>query len=72
MVDKVKSKVSDSQTICRVCGAPLEAERDAQGPFCSSRCRMQDLSKWFGENYRIASTPSDHSDRSEGDTEEAL
>jgi endogenous inhibitor of DNA gyrase (YacG/DUF329 family) len=72
MVDKVKSKSFDSQTHCTVCGAPLEAERDAQGPFCSARCRMQDLSKWFGENYRIASTPSEHAERSEGDTDEAL
>jgi len=23
-------------------------------PFCSDRCRLIDLSKWLGEDYRIA------------------
>lgn len=32
--------------------------RDTKGPFCSERCRLNDLSKWFGENYRIASSPA--------------
>jgi endogenous inhibitor of DNA gyrase (YacG/DUF329 family) len=25
------------------------------GPFCSERCKMVDLGKWLGEEYRIAS-----------------
>ena len=23
------------------------------GPFCSSRCKMVDLGKWLGEDYKI-------------------
>jgi endogenous inhibitor of DNA gyrase (YacG/DUF329 family) len=43
---------------CRVCGAPLPEAGNQHGAFCSARCKMQDLSKWFGESYRIASTPA--------------
>jgi uncharacterized protein len=25
------------------------------GPFCSERCKMVDLGRWLGEDYRIAS-----------------
>lgn len=45
-------------TKCRVCGADLKTAKEPGGPFCSTRCKLQDLSKWFGENYRIASSPS--------------
>ena len=24
------------------------------GPFCSSRCKMVDLGKWLGEEYKIS------------------
>ena len=47
---------------CRVCGKEIPAKRDTEGPFCSERCRLNDLSKWFGENYRIASSPAHPSD----------
>lgn len=36
---------------CPICGRPaLAAER----PFCSSRCREEDLRRWLGGEYRIA------------------
>jgi endogenous inhibitor of DNA gyrase (YacG/DUF329 family) len=57
MGDKEKIKRSET-TRCRVCGTPLSNGKAALGPFCSERCKMQDLSKWFSENYRIASTPT--------------
>ena len=41
---------------CPIC----EKTMDAQGPkewpdwpFCSRRCKMVDLGRWLGENYRI-------------------
>ena len=41
---------------CKICDAPLPSSVESKtSPFCSERCRLQDLSKWFGENYRIAS-----------------
>ena len=37
---------------CPVCGKPVA--RQAPGfPFCSRRCRLVDLGKWFDEGYRV-------------------
>ncbi|TVQ32192.1 MAG: DNA gyrase inhibitor YacG [Phycisphaeraceae bacterium] len=40
------------QLRCRTCGAELPA--DTPGPFCSPRCRMADLGKWFSGDYSIS------------------
>jgi endogenous inhibitor of DNA gyrase (YacG/DUF329 family) len=37
---------------CPTCGKP--AGRDT-APFCSKRCRMVDLGRWFGERYVVSS-----------------
>jgi uncharacterized protein len=37
--------------ICKKPVAPREANRAF--PFCSDRCRLVDLAKWVGEEYRI-------------------
>jgi uncharacterized protein len=39
---------------CPVCGkdAPARAVNRAF-PFCSERCKLVDLGKWLGEEYRI-------------------
>ncbi len=37
---------------CRRCDAPLDAA--AEGPFCSRRCQLADLHRWFGGDYRIS------------------
>jgi endogenous inhibitor of DNA gyrase (YacG/DUF329 family) len=41
-------------TVCPICGKPV-APRQANRayPFCSDRCRLIDLGKWLGEEYRI-------------------
>lgn len=36
---------------CRTCGADLPPD---EGPFCSERCRLADLNKWFRGDYRIS------------------
>ena len=39
---------------CAICGkpvAPLSANRAF--PFCSDPCRLVDLAKWLGEEYRV-------------------
>lgn|GEM_PF-4946661 len=56
MKDKEHDKNSISTPECKICGAPIPEKRDTSGPFCSHRCRLNDLSKWFGEGYRIPST----------------
>ena len=37
-------------------------------PFCSERCKMADLGRWFAEDYRVAAEPVADSD----DTEDEL
>jgi endogenous inhibitor of DNA gyrase (YacG/DUF329 family) len=47
---------------CKVCGKGLPTDTDSSvSPFCSERCKLNDLSKWFGEQYRIASQSSPRS-----------
>ena len=37
-------------------------------PFCSERCRLLDLGRWLGEDYRIAGPPAgDGGARAAGD-----
>lgn len=41
---------------CPACGQPLPDAVEAKlRPFCSKRCKMNDLSKWLGGEYRISS-----------------
>jgi endogenous inhibitor of DNA gyrase (YacG/DUF329 family) len=39
---------------CPICGKKTDFDADPVGPFCSARCKMIDLGKWFGEDYRIS------------------
>ena len=43
---------------CPSCGKPVAADDDVplgpHFPFCSDRCRLIDLGKWFDEEYRVA------------------
>ncbi len=34
---------------CRVCGKPIKTT-EVTFPFCSDRCRLVDLGKWFNES----------------------
>lgn len=38
---------------CRTCDAPLEPD-SPHAPFCSARCRMADLGRWFSGQYKIS------------------
>lgn len=45
---------------CPICSRPA-AERTADRspwPFCSERCRLIDLGKWLGEEYRVPAGPA--------------
>ncbi len=42
----------DSNRRCPACGGSVEVERSR--PFCSPRCRLADLEKWFGGDYAIS------------------
>jgi endogenous inhibitor of DNA gyrase (YacG/DUF329 family) len=40
---------------CAICGKPVPPRSENRSyPLCSDRCRLVDLSKWLGEEYRIA------------------
>ena len=44
---------------CPTCQKPVEwSERSDWRPFCSERCRMADLGRWLGGDYRIAAGPA--------------
>jgi hypothetical protein len=45
---------------CSVCRKPVapRAENPAF-PFCSKRCRMVDLGRWLGEEYRVPDRQAD-------------
>jgi endogenous inhibitor of DNA gyrase (YacG/DUF329 family) len=34
-------------------------------PFCSERCKLVDLGKWLGEEYRVAPAPPQEGDEQE-------
>jgi endogenous inhibitor of DNA gyrase (YacG/DUF329 family) len=36
-------------------------------PFCSPRCRLIDLGRWLGEDYRITAPPTDETPAQESD-----
>ena len=58
---------------CPICGRPVAASRQAGStgpgaalpegfPFCSKRCRMIDLGRWFDGHYRIPGAPVEIAD----------
>jgi endogenous inhibitor of DNA gyrase (YacG/DUF329 family) len=40
---------------CPTCKQPGDWFAGSFGPFCSKRCRLVDLGKWFAEEHAIAS-----------------
>ncbi len=45
---------ADVASRCAICGKPVAPRGENRAyPFCSDRCRLVDLSKWLGEEYRI-------------------
>lgn len=44
---------------CPICDEPVELlSENKYFPFCSKRCKMQDLGKWLDEDYSITMTPA--------------
>ncbi|AXK42098.1 DNA gyrase inhibitor YacG [Erythrobacter aureus] len=40
---------------CPICKKPRSEEHT---PFCSTRCRDHDLSRWFGDGYAVPGRPA--------------
>jgi len=56
--------------ICPTCRAKFARDRDgARVPFCSERCRLIDLGKWLGEEYRVADDTTSVPDAAAGGDE---
>ena len=51
---------------CPICKKPVK-RGDSDFPFCSERCRIQDLAAWSTEKYKVSSPapPSDWEDPSD-------
>jgi len=48
---------------CPACGGPsVYAPRNAFRPFCSERCKTQDLSAWATERYAVEAPPGRDAD----------
>ncbi len=39
---------------CATCGKDADFFAAPTGPFCSNRCKLLDLGKWFNEDYKIS------------------
>jgi len=39
---------------CPICQRSVEFFAEPLGPFCSDRCKLIDLGKWLGEEYRMS------------------
>lgn len=51
------------EAICPVCKRHFDpASKEARPPLCSERCRLIDLGKWFGEEYRIGARDEEEED----------
>ena len=45
---------------CIICGKPLEKSKAERArAFCSERCRMVDLGRWMGGEYKVPGPPAD-------------
>ena len=54
--------------LCVFCGRhPVEP---ACRPFCSERCKTQDLARWADESYRVPNEPLTEPDETENDKRE--
>jgi len=51
------SESRSTDYVCATCGRSFAVETPEQRrrlPFCSPRCKLIDLGKWFNEEYRIS------------------
>ncbi|HLK03794.1 MAG TPA: DNA gyrase inhibitor YacG [Candidatus Acidoferrum sp.] len=47
---------------CPICKASTDSDKDKEFPFCSERCRMQDLGNWSSEKYVVSDPIFDEED----------
>ena len=52
---------------CPICQQPVAREENRFLPFCSERCKLIDLGKWLGEEYRVPGPPEEQAEDSDED-----
>ena len=58
---------SDHDHHCSICEKPVAPREDNEFfPFCSKRCKREDLGKWFGGNYVFSGRPANPHEIAEG------
>ena len=51
---------------CVTCNRPTEGRpANRWAPFCCERCKLIDLGKWLGEEYRVPTAPPQEGDEQE-------
>jgi endogenous inhibitor of DNA gyrase (YacG/DUF329 family) len=50
------------QRRCPICKVLTESANNPEFPFCSGRCRMQDLGNWAAEKYIVSEPVFDEDD----------
>jgi uncharacterized protein len=50
------------QNRCPICKAPTDSAVQREFPFCSERCRLQDLGNWASEKYVVSEPIFDEDD----------
>jgi len=56
---------------CLICKSPREIfDKNSFYPFCSERCKMADLARWFNEEYSVLADPPEWGEMSDSLTYE--
>ncbi len=53
---KMEKKKQAVKKACPNCGKQVDFDRNPFRPFCSKRCKMEDLGSWLKEEYYISSS----------------
>jgi uncharacterized protein len=48
--------------LCPICKTPTDSASNPEFPFCSERCRLQDLGNWAAEKYVVSEPVFDEDD----------
>ena len=51
---------------CPTCGKEFDSQQTEALPFCSQRCRLIDLGRWFAEEQTLPQAPVDDEEEPEG------
>ncbi|MDP2157954.1 MAG: DNA gyrase inhibitor YacG [Nitrospirota bacterium] len=55
------------QITCRICKKTTTWEENPYRPFCSARCKTNDLGAWASEDYRVEGKKEEEEDENELD-----